>query len=102
MNKLKFLILFFAALLIGCEKFLEVQPQGKVLPKTDSEFAALLHNHINDVEGGDDMCIIGNFENIITYESFADNLDANVKVGTIAAYAGEKNQQVTDRIQRLF
>lgn len=80
----------FLITLSSCKNFLDVQPQGKVLPKTDEEFASIIHNHINNIEGGEDQFVVGNFDGIIMYESFADNLDANVKVGNIAAYAGDK------------
>lgn len=74
----------------GCKNYLDVQPQGKVIPKTDEEFAALIHTRINNIEGGDDMFVIGNFESIMLNESFTDNLDANVRIGNLAAYAGDK------------
>lgn len=77
-------------LLTGCKNYLDVQPQGKVIPETDEEFAALMHTQINNIEGGDDMFVIGNFESIMLNESFTDNLDANVRIGNLAAYAGDK------------
>lgn len=77
-------------LLAGCKNYLDVQPQGKVIPETDEEFAALMHTQINNIEGGDDMFVIGNFESIMLNESFTDNLDANVRIGNLAAYAGDK------------
>ena len=76
--------------LVSCSDYLSVTPQGKVIPETDEEVASLIHRHINNIEGGDDMFVIGNFESIIQYESFADNFDANIKVGSIPAYAGDK------------
>ena len=80
--------LLIIVFLVSCSDYLSVTPQGKVIPETDEEFASLIHRHINNIEGGDDMFVIGNFESIIQYESFADNFDANVKVGSIPAYAG--------------
>lgn len=90
MKLYKILLLSSAVLLSGCKNYLSVQPQGKVIPETDEEFAALIHNRINSIEGGEDEYIIGNYDGIILYESFSDNLDANVKIGSIAAYAGDK------------
>lgn len=83
-------LLIAAAAFSSCKNYLDVQPQGKVIPKTDEEFAAIIHNHINSIEGGEDQYVVGNFDGVIMYESFADNLDANVKVGEIPAYAGDK------------
>ena len=79
-----------ASLVCSCKGYLTVQPQGKVIPETDEEFAAIIHNHVNNIEGGEDQFIVGNFDGIILYESFSDNLDANVRIGSIAAYAGDK------------
>lgn len=86
----KLIILTFAALLLaGCKGFLDVQPQGLVLPKTDEEFAAILHNRIKDIEGGNDEYVIGNRETLVRLEGIADNLDANIKPGSLPAYVGE-------------
>lgn len=90
MKLYKIFALFPLFLLAGCKSYLSVQPQGKVIPETDEEFAALIHNRINSIEGGEDEYIVGNYDGIILYESFSDNLDANVKIGSIAAYAGDK------------
>lgn len=81
----------------GCKGYLDVQPQGKVIPKTDEEFASIMHNRINDIEGGGDEYVIGNMDAILKYEAFADNLDANVATGNIPAYCGDKiNSRQTD------
>ncbi len=80
----------FLLLLASCTRFLNVQPQGYVLPKTDEEFAAILHNHLRDIEGGGDEYIVGNMETIERLEAFADDLDANLNVGSIPAYAGDR------------
>lgn len=92
MKRLNYILTAIAALVLltGCKNYLDVQPQGKVIPETDEEFAALMHTQINNIEGGDDMFVIGNFESIMLNESFTDNLDANVRIGNLAAYAGDK------------
>jgi starch-binding outer membrane protein, SusD/RagB family len=88
-EKFVFIIMLVLAL-SSCKNYLDVQPQGKVIPKTDEEFAAIIHNIVNSIEGGEDQFVVGNFEGVILYESFSDNLDANVKVGNLAAYVGDK------------
>ncbi len=88
-NKL-YIILILALAISSCTNYLSVKPQGKVIPETDEEFASLIHNQINKIEGGEDMLVIGNFETILLNESFSDNFDANVKIGNIPAYAGDK------------
>ena len=85
-----FPVIIIFIVISSCSDYLSVTPQGKVIPETDEEFASLIHRHINTIEGGDDMFVIGNFESIIQDESFADNFDANVRIGSIPAYSGDK------------
>ena len=60
----------------GCRGYLNVQPQGEVIPETDEEFAAIIHNRLRDIEGGGDEYVIGNMDAIKHLEGCADNLDA--------------------------
>ncbi len=86
----KYILISAAVLaLASCRNYLNVQPQGKVIPTTDEEFAAIIDNHINEIEGGGDEYVIGNMEAIAKFEGFADNLDANIIVGNLAAYSGD-------------
>ena len=85
-------IYIFAAMcmgLVSCTNYLNVKPQGKVLPKTDEEFSTIMHNRICDIEGGYDEFVIGNMDVIARREGCADDLDANIMVGSITAYAGD-------------
>lgn len=89
--------IFICMLLTSCSGFLNVKPQGKVIPQTDEEFAAIMHNRINDIEGGYDEYVLGNMDVISRREGCADDLDANIKTGSIPAYAGDViNQRQTD------
>ena len=81
--------IFICMLLTSCSGFLNVKPQGKVIPQTDEEFAAIMHNRINDIEGGYDEYVLGNMDVISRREGCADDLDANIKTGSIPAYAGD-------------
>ena len=74
---------------VSCKGYLDVQPQGEVIPKTDEEFAAIMDNRIFDIEGGGDEYVIGNMDAIAKYEGYADNLDANIMVGNLVAYSGD-------------
>ena len=82
----------------SCTGYLTVQPQGEVIPSTDEEFSAVLQYHLNEIEGGGDEYILGNMETIARLEGCADDLDANIQVGSnLPAYAGEViNQRMTD------
>jgi len=94
---LKIAVLACTITLASCGRYLSVQPQGYVIPSTDEEFAAILHGIINDVEGGGDEYILGNMDVISRREGCADDLDANIKVGSICSYAGEViNSRMSD------
>ena len=89
MRKISYIIA--ALVLTACTNYLNVQPQGYVIPRTDEEFASVIETILRDIEGGGDEYIIGNMEKIIRLEGCADNLDANVKVGNnVPSYAGEE------------
>ncbi len=92
MRHLKTLILtMMAAALAGCGNYLNVQPQGEVIPKTDEEFASLIHNRLREIEGGGDENVIGNMDVLMFLEGCADNLDANIMAGSnLPFFAGEE------------
>lgn len=89
MSRRLHMLILIGALLSSCANYLNVRPQGKVLPETDEEFAAIMHNRINDIEGGYDEYVLGNMDVISRREGCADDLDANIKTGSIPAYAGD-------------
>lgn len=76
-------------IICSCGNYLDVRPQGEVIPETDEEFASIIHNHLREIEGGGDEYIIGNMDVIARLEGCADNLDANIKAGNIVLYVGE-------------
>lgn len=97
MSRNVYILIFAGMILASCTNFLNVKPQGKVLPQTDEEFAAIMHNRINDIEGGYDEYVLGNMDVIARREGCADDLDANIKTGSITAYAGDViNHRQTD------
>lgn len=85
----KIIYIALALVLTSCSGFLNVRPQGMVIPSSDEEFAAIMHRILQDIEGGADDLIVGNMETIARLEGIADNLDVNVKVGSIPAFAGD-------------
>ena len=77
--------------LSGCRGYLNVQPQGEVIPTTDEEFASIIHNRLRDIEGGGDEYVIGNMDALKHLEGCADDLDANIKSSSsLTFYAGEE------------
>ncbi len=76
---------------VGCRSYLNVQPQGEVIPETDEEFTAIIHNHLRDIEGGGDEYVIGNMDALKFLEGCADNLDANIRTSAnLTFFAGEE------------
>lgn len=75
----------------GCKGYLNVKPQGEVIPETDEEFTAIIHNHLRDIEGGGDEYVVGNMDAIKHLEGCADNLDANIRTSaSLTFFAGEE------------
>lgn len=76
---------------VSCGNYLNVQPQGQVIPKTDEEFASIIHKRLSDIEGGEDEFVIGNMDMIKYLEGCSDNLDANIMTSSfLEFFAGEE------------
>lgn len=63
MKNFKFGIISLLTLSLGfssCREYLEVKPYGSVIPTTPEEFAAILHDHLNTLDAGDENYILGN------------------------------------------
>ena len=56
-------------MLLGCQNFLNVKPQGKILPKAEDEYAAVLNYRLNNLESGTYDQILNNGELIAKYEA---------------------------------
>ena len=93
--------------LSGCRNYLNVQPQGEVIPTTDEEFASIIHNRLRDIEGGGDEYVIGNMDALKHLEGCADDLDANIKsrptktVGRLFATATSSSRTSQERTAML-
>ena len=72
----------------GCQNYLNVKPQGKIIPKTEEEYAAVLNYRLNNIESGAYDHVIPNAELIAKYEGYADDLNANIVIGNLPIYAG--------------
>ena len=90
MDKTRYILLWTIPLLIatGCRNYLDVKPQGKVLPSTVDEYAAVMNYRLNNIESGSYDDVIGNAALIAKYEGFADDLNANIQIGNLPIYAG--------------
>ena len=47
-------------LFTSCTDYLDIKPYGRTIPKTAEEFSALMHNHLNNIDSGEDEDIVGN------------------------------------------
>ena len=81
-------IIYAAITLSGCSNFLNVKPQGKIIPETEEEFAAVLNYRLNNLEAGSYDQVLNNGELIAKYEAYADDLNANITIGSLPIYAG--------------
>lgn len=84
----KYIYILPMFMLLGCQNFLNVKPQGKILPKTEDEYAAVLNYRLNNIEAGAYDQVLSNAELIAKYEAYADDLDANISVGNLPIYPG--------------
>ena len=68
------LIVGIIYLFSSCKEYLDVKPQGEVIPQTAEEFSALLHTHLDAIDQGSDSYIFGNSGWMLDLECFSDNL----------------------------
>ena len=84
MNRLHNILLIAAISILtfsSCGTFLDVKPKGKVLPKTDQEYMAVLNEMLYQVEtydNGAGIVLPGPTE-LVDLEAITDNLDANLE-----------------------
>ena len=91
-----------AFLSVGCKRFLDVKPQGKVIPQTESEYAAVLNYRLNNIEAGAYDYAVGTAACISMYEGFADDFNANLAVGNLPIYAGTDFNKHQDIYRDLY
>jgi hypothetical protein len=75
-------------MMTGCTNFLSVKPQGKIIPETEEEFAAVFNYRLNNLEAGSYDQVLNNGELIAKYEAYSDDLNANITIGNLPIYAG--------------
>ncbi len=86
------LLAILLAMGTSCKKYLDVKPNGRTVPNTAEEFAAIVHSILNRIDYGSDETLLGNSTTVLDLESYSENLDASVgeyKPGiSVAVYAG--------------
>lgn len=97
------LIVGIIYLFSSCKEYLDVKPQGEVIPQTAEEFSALLHTHLDAIDQGSDSYIFGNSGWMLDLECFSDNLEASLTKypdgNTLKLYVGNwlNNSRLTYR-----
>lgn len=62
--------------LASCQRFLDIKPYGKTIPKTAEEFASLLQSHLNAIDVGTDAYLVGNTSQILQLDAgMGDDLE---------------------------
>lgn len=51
---------FVTFCLMSCSNYLDIKPYGKTIPQTAEEFSALMHNHLDEIDRGEDKVLLGN------------------------------------------
>ncbi len=86
------IILATAALMAGCEDYLDIKPYGKTIPKTTDEYAALVHSICDRIDrGSDNSEMVGSYGETETLEAYADNLATNLAAANdnLPTYVGK-------------
>lgn len=94
-NKFMIRIFLVAATMISfvsCTRYLDIKPYGETIPQTAEEFAALLHEMIEEIDYGEEV-IMGDMGSKVDLECCADNLAANLTISPggdrLKFYVGE-------------
>ena len=54
---------------LSCTNYLDIKPYGRTIPKTAEEFSALLHNHLNKIDVGNDRLLVGNASQTLVWDA---------------------------------
>lgn len=98
-------MLCFIVLISACKQYLDVKPQGNVIPETAEQYSILLHNQLSSIDRGTDVTIIGNAETILNREFFSDNLDvalANTISSATPYYIGARVNDIQLEYVKAF
>ncbi|WP_321288429.1 RagB/SusD family nutrient uptake outer membrane protein [uncultured Sunxiuqinia sp.] len=74
MKKILIITLLFTC--FSCDRYLDIKPYGKTIPKTAEEFSALLQTHLNDINIGGTHSLLFDGESTLNFAMYADNFEA--------------------------
>jgi tetratricopeptide (TPR) repeat protein len=87
----------------SCKKYLETKQYGDILPETIEDFSTLIHSHLNSVDGASDRYIIGSHTNVLDFESYSDNLNANLSTTfDLSPYVGADINRLYYRFMNFY
>lgn len=83
----------------SCSEYLDIKPYGRTIPKTAEEFSALIHNHLNNIDIGNDALLIGNISSTAMWDTGCgddfENCLTSAAGSTLPIYLGEAAYSVS-------
>ena len=83
----------------SCSGYLDIKPYGRTIPKTAEEFSALIHNHLNNIDIGNDALLIGNISSTAMWDTGCgddfENCLTSAAGSTLPIYLGEAAYSVS-------
>lgn len=73
-----YILLIFSGFCVSCDEYLETKTYGEILPETTEDYASLIHTHLYNIEASTSDKILGNFNDVLRWECFSDNLNASL------------------------
>lgn len=104
MRKTYIILLGLLLLACSCKHYLDVKPQGKIIPETDEEYEAVLNYILHQIET-DNNAAMGSAVYVFEWEYITDNLDANINLSetsNIPLYIGSQINTKQDYYAKLY
>lgn len=74
-----YITIFIAAItFVSCGDYLDVEPQGKVIPRTPQEYEVIIQQQLLYIETGFDGHVLGDVAQLVKLEFYTDNYDASL------------------------
>ena len=99
-----YVLLVLSGFCVSCDEYLKTKTYGEILPETTEDYASLLHTHLYNIEAGTSEKILGNFNDVLRWECFSDNLNASLStsVKNTPIYVGSYISSAIYRFNNLF
>ena len=81
-----YILLIFSGFCVSCDEYLETKTYGEILPETTEDYASLIHTHLYNIEASTSDKILGNFNDVLRWECFSDNLNASLSKSVSNSY----------------